>query len=397
MDLSDTSINLTPMEKKENSILLNVIIILAIIAVLWFLFGNKKDTFDVNINKNKSVVSPDGMMGPNASRNLMAKLSNSKGFTDKNSSVLTPNQQIADDSNTTLMTPSERSLFAMNKISKANAKGTGCNLLGINPEKLSNYKKKFYSMYKHQVECPKNCGLSTYGDQDCYMNKLGMKKCGMDSNDASCGGIFTEDYNNPDVFALGYLALDNNNSKPCVTCTFKPSGNNLNRSSIAEDVTVFNNSPLSPYNPLAPSSESEMREGFKSNYSTKKDKKEKHGKEKFRMVKESYADLPESTRQADAKRLFQQNVSDANVSNYVDFENNIMLNSTGGETQVDKLAEIRTCVSGTCGLSSYGKSIANVYDKLLDTPAYTNKASCNPNAITGILEDASMSSGYANM
>jgi hypothetical protein len=89
--------------------------------------------------------------------------------------------------------------------------------------------------------------------------------------------------------------------------------------------------------------------------------------------------------------------ANANVSNYVDFENNVMLNSTGGETQVDKLAEIRTCVSGTCGLSSYGKSIANVYDKLLDTPAYTNRASCDPNAITGVLEDASMSSGYANM
>ena len=115
------------------------------------------------------------------------------------------------------------------------------------------------------------------------------------------------------------------------------------------------------------------------------------------MLEQNYDDLPASTQEADAKRLFQQNVSNANVSNYVDFENNVMLNSTGGETQVDKLAEIRTCVSGTCGLSSYGKSIANVYDKLLDTPAYTNRASCDPNAITGVLEDASMSSGYANI
>jgi hypothetical protein len=73
-----------------------------------------------------------------------------------------------------------------------------------------------------------------------------------------------------------------------------------------------------------------------------------------------------------------------------------MLNSTSGETQVDKLAEIRTCVSGTCGLSSYGQNIASVYNKLLETPAYTNRASCDPNAITGILEDATMSSGYAN-
>ena len=74
-----------------------------------------------------------------------------------------------------------------------------------------------------------------------------------------------------------------------------------------------------------------------------------------------------------------------------------MLNSTGGETQVDKIAEIRTCISGTCDLGSYGKSIGSVYDKLLETPAYTNRASCNPNSITGVLEDASASSGYANV
>jgi len=389
-DLTDSSINFTPLEKKkDNSTFLNIIIILAILFVIWFFINkNNKDPFDDVMEqemKYKNFVSNNGMMGPAASSNLMAELSNSKQFTDSYESVLTPRQEIADSTNTSLMTPDERSLAAMNKISQEDSKGTSCNLLGINPSKLSNYKKKFYSMYKHQIECPKNCDLSTYGDQDCYMNKLGMKKCGMTKDDSACGDIFTYDYNNPDVFALGYLAVDNNNAKPCVTCTFDKSGNLLNRSSIAEDVTVFNNSPLPPYNPLASETKSEMIEGFSNK------------KEGFRMLEQNYDDLPASTQEADAKRLFQQNVSNANVSNYVDFENNVMLNSTGGETQVDKLAEIRTCVSGTCGLSSYGKSIANVYDKLLDTPAYTNRASCDPNAITGVLEDASMSSGYANI
>lgn len=389
LDLTDSSINFTPLEKKkDNSTFLNIIIILAILFVIWFFINkNNKDTFDDVMEQEmnvKNLVSNNGMMRPAASSNLMAELSNSKQFSDSYESILTPRQEVADSTNTSLMTPDERSLAAMNKISQVDSKETSCNLLGINPSKLSNYKKKFYSMYKHQIECPKNCNLSTYGDQDCYMNQLGMKKCGMNADDSACGGIFTYDYNNPDVFALGYLAVDNNNAKPCVTCTFDKSGNLLNRSSIAEDVTVFNNSPLPPYNPLSP--KSEMIEGFSN-----------MRKEGFRMLEQNYEDLPASTQEADAKRLFQQNVSNANVSNYVDFENNVMLNSTGGETQVDKLAEIRTCVSGTCGLSSYGKSIANVYDKLLDTPAYTNRASCDPNAITGILEDASMSSGYANM
>ena len=59
------------------------------------------------------------------------------------------------------------------------------------------------------------------------------------------------------------------------------------------------------------------------------------------------------------------------------------------------MAEIRTCQTGTCGLKSYGTSIANVYDKLLNTPFYTNKKSCNPDAITGILDDAAFSDDYA--
>ncbi len=415
-DLSTVSLSTTdnPMgntgnNKKAGSIFLNVIIILVVIAIIWYFCGCNSETFSVSTNENTtSVVSPDGMMGVNSGKNLMAELTDTKSYTDANSSVLDKAQQILDKINPTLMTPDDRSLYEMNKVARKNSKGTGCNLLGIDPSKLSSYKKKFYNMYKHQVQCPSNCNLSATGNQDCYMSKLGMKKCGLDAGDDNCGGIFTSNYNNPDVFALGYLALDNNNAKPCVTCTFKPSGNNLDRSDINTDVSVFNSTPLPPFNPEDPteysgsnSNSKSTKEGFAAcPYYTGKPSKAQQiaaqAKESFKMIKENYEDLSPETKAADESRLFKQNVSNANVSNYVDFENNTMLNSTSGETQVDKLAEMRTCVSGTCGLTSYGKNIGSVFDKLLETPAYTNRASCDPNMITGVLENSAMASYYGN-
>ncbi len=369
-------------QEEKDSTFSNIIIILVVIGALWIIFGQRKEKFEDNQNgmemplmsKNNSVVSPDGMMRQVSNSDLMAEISDATSQYDRNASVLSKAQRKAESQIPADMTPDVRSLKAMNAISQADSKGMSCNMLGINPNKLSKYKKKFYSMYKHQVECPKNCGLGPVGTRDCYFDRLGMKKCGMDEDDASCGGIFTTKYNNPDVFALGYLALDNNNERPCVTCTTKPSYNNLNRADIAEDVSVFDNTPLKEG--------FDMIEGFNNT---------------SKNLKESYDNLPESTKKADSKRLDQKNYTNANVSNFVDFENNVYLNSIG-ETPVDKMAEIRTsqCASGTCGLQSYGKSIANVYDKLLDTPAYTNRASCDPNAITGLLEDASYASGYAN-
>ncbi len=409
MDIQKNMTYLDSTTEENDSTLSNIIIILVVIGALWLVFGNSKERFSDNQNgmkmplmpESNNVVSPDGMMGSNANKNLMAEITDATPQYTRNPSVLTSTQQRVESKTPTDMTPDERSLVAMNEISQADSKGMSCNMLGINPQKLSKYKKKFYSMYKHQVECPKNCGLGPVGTRDCYFDRLGMKKCGMEGDDQACGGIFTSKYNNPDVFALGYLALDNNNSRPCATCTFKSSGNNLNRSDIAEDVSVFDNTPLKEG--------FDMIEGFRSDKGKGKDKdkgkdngKDKGKKEKFEMVEgfrqvESYDNLPESTRAADEQRMFQKEYTNANVSNFVDFENNVYQNSIG-ETSVDKLAEIRSgaCASGTCGLQSYGKSIANVFDKLLDTPAYTNRASCNPNAITGILEDASSASGFAD-
>ena len=93
----------------------------------------------------------------------------------------------------------------------------------------------------------------------------------------------------------------------------------------------------------------------------------------------------------------QQQITQANVSNFVNFENNVYQNSIG-ETSVDKMAEIRTSV-GTCGLNDYGTTIAQVYDNLLATVAGEELYDGNkdPNMLGGILEDASFTNNYQSL
>lgn len=214
------------------------------------------------------------------------------------------------------LTGGDKSLFLMNKAGEENNKNYSCNLLGLDSDDMNDFKKNYYGMYAHQIECPKNC----------HMNKLGMKKCDLES-DKGCNGVFTTDYNNPDVYALNYMALLNNNDRSCVTCTEKP----ISQSSID-----------------------------------------------------------------DKKRVEQIKLTNANLSNTVNFENNVYLNSMGGETPVDKMAEIRSCVTGTCGLKDYGNSIKNVYDNLLNTPVYNDRKACDPYTLTGINENQLLGDNYAS-
>lgn len=208
-----------------------------------------------------------------------------------------------------------------------------CNMLGVNTEKMDDYKKKFYSMYAHQIECPSKCGL----------NACGMgSRCG-----TKCPNINGTGPSIPDTFALNYLALDNANKKPCVQCNFSKTTNNLNR---------------------------EWME-----------------KPQVQVVPEAdvYSGLSRKTQIADEQRLKQMFKTSANVSNYVNFENNVYQNSIG-ETPVDKINEMRACVDnmGTCGLKDYGDTIAHAYDKLLANPSYTSRGNCNPYQLSGILEDS---------
>lgn len=226
------------------------------------------------------------------------------------------------------LTASQKSVAQMNKIGRNTKKSYNCNLLGLDSSDMNQFKKNYYGMYAHQVQCPKKC----------YMNKLGMKKCDLET-DKDCNGVFTEDYNNPDVYALGYMALLNNNEKPCVTCTQKPLSDAMNN--------------------------------------------------------DHYTSLiPSKKLMNDRERQQQMKVTNANISNYVNFNENVNLDSIG-ETQVDKLAEMRTCAGGTCKLQDFGKSIKNVYDNLLSTPVYTNRNKCDPYQLTGVNDNLPLGDHYA--
>ena len=236
----------------------------------------------------------------------------------------------------------------MNRVGLLDGEPVSCNILGVNNKNMDEYKKKFYSMYAHQIECPSKCKLKADG-----MNKgCGMgSKCSLGSD---CSNI-NSDTSIPDTFALNYLALDNANKKSCVTCNFKPTKNPLNREWIER------NYPL-------------------------------------------YDDLPEDIKIADEARLKKMNQIDANVSNYINFENNVYQDSNSGESAPDRINEIRineirTCQDayGTCSLKDYGTSIANAYDKLTANHAYTSRNSCSPYQLTGILEDAAPTDMYASI
>lgn len=206
-----------------------------------------------------------------------------------------------------------------------------CNMSKMQKELVSDYKKKYFNMYKHQIECPKECGLNNKGynpmQGSCQLGD--MKRCNLSENN-DCEGIVTSDYNNPDVFSLGFLALDNNNKKSCVTCT-----SNDNRQTA---------------NMISPS-----------------------------QVNNEDNDVEVNRRRLDNRNKF------ADFNNYIE-QNGVM------ETSVDKLAEIRTCTNGTCGLESFGRKVSDVYDNLLSSTYTTNKKNCNPGMISGVLEDASMTS-----
>jgi hypothetical protein len=230
----------------------------------------------------------------------------------------------------------------MNQIGFIDRENVSCNMLGVNSAAIDDFKKKFYSKYSHQIECPAKCGMSANGmSKGCGMgSKSGLNK--------DCQNVNTPT-SIPDTFAINYLALDNANKKPCVTCNFKPTKNQLNR-------------------------------------------------EWMEKVSYPYDGLPEDVRIADEARLKKLNLIDANVSNYANFNNNVYQDSVG-ESAPDRINELRTCQDayGTCKLSDYGSTIANAYDKLTANPAYTSRNDNNPYQLTGVLEDAASTDMYAKL
>ncbi len=230
----------------------------------------------------------------------------------------------------------------MNQVGFLDGEKVSCNMLGVDTANMDSYKKKFYSMYAHQIECPSKCAMKANGmSKGCGMGS----KCGLGEG---CSNI-NSDTSIPDTFALNYLALDNANKKPCVTCNFKPRTNPLNREWMERDYP-------------------------------------------------SYDGLPEDVKIADEARMKKMGLIDANVSNYTNFKNNVYQDSIG-ESAPDRINEIRACqdANGTCGLKDYGSSIATAYDKLTANPSYTSRNNCDPYQLTGVLEDSAYTDMYANV
>jgi len=198
-----------------------------------------------------------------------------------------------------------------------------CNMDEQQKELVDDYKKKYFKMYRHQIECPKECQL----------HKLNLQKCNLSENN-DCQGIFTNDYNNPDVFTLSNLALDRNNRRECVTCTANDDRQTMDM--------------------IIPDSNVNEEDEVKIN----------------------------------ERRLNNRNKF-ADFNDYID-RNGVM------ETSVDKIAELRTSNTGTCGLNSYGRKVSDVYDNLLSTTYSEAKNQCVNGPVEGI-NDSNSDDTYASV
>jgi hypothetical protein len=198
-----------------------------------------------------------------------------------------------------------------------------CNMDKQQKELVDDYKKKYFRMYRHQIECPKECQL----------HKLNLSRCNLSDNN-DCEGIFTKDYNNPDVFTLSNLAIDRNNKKECVTCTA--------------------NDDRQTRNMMVPNSNVNEEDDVKINQ----------------------------------RRLNNRNKF-ADFNDYID-RNGVL------ETSVDKIAELRTSTTGTCGLSSFGQKVSDVYNNLLSTTYTEDKNKCVRGLVEGI-NDSNSNDTYASV
>lgn len=106
--------------------------------------------------------------------------------------------------------------------------------------------------------------------------------------------------------------------------------------------------------------------------------------------------LSDSIASEDIQRIEKKKVTFNNMDKFTNFQNEVYQNSIG-ETPVDKMAEIRTCNTGTCGLKSFGKSINDVYNNLTNTISYNDRYNNNTSRPIGILENHSNTNFYEQL
>jgi hypothetical protein len=185
---------------------------------------------------NYAEITNEMMPSKNMKNNNMKNMKNNNMNNMKNNNMKMKKKVRINENN---LTASQRSMYDMNQVGKQDAKPANCNLLGLNSKDMNNYKKNFYNLYSHQVECPKDCGL----------NQSGRNLCGMGSTCGNCTNSknITSDNTIPDTNALNHLALLDNNKKPCVTCTRNGSKNNT----VADNLAELNPFMINQYNNLS--------------------------------------------------------------------------------------------------------------------------------------------------
>lgn len=264
------------------------------------------------------------------------EMNNMNNMNDMNDNVKNQNNLTADD----------RTLYEMNKIdSNKNINDVACNLQNSltdeDKEMIKNYKKQYYNMYSHQIECKNTKG-----------NLSGCAK--------QCSNPKIDDNNMADYVSLNKLILDKNNKKSCSTCTQKPI---LSRAvgvqSILDQVTNMDNVSKS------------FMDSQDIGYS-----------------KQTFNNLSRELLEKDKELLEKKKITFDNVNNFANFNNYVAQNGVL-ETSVDKMAEIRSDVtsSATCQLNKYGQTISEIYDNMMANPYMDYKKSCNNSKINGISEN----------
>jgi hypothetical protein len=446
-------LNINQKEKRDYT---TIIIIVALVAVVcYFFFSNYSETFDTKNTQNTQNMEmrpqseakrmwqenkeerQERLMNKMMEAQAASKPSNRPEISSRESELLANSQMLTSgliNKNLMLRNPNnvqQRWIDDSNNViinddipdgsTDRQTDDVGCNLSQNlstgDRDELKDFKNKFYSTYAHQVECAnKNQNILTGCGKKCYPGSRQMKKCA--DSDEACLKEYEMLNNGADTTSLNFLALKNNNKKDCVTCTFDKlkytraegvesilnqlyGGNNVFEHDYllndAERGSVFDNRARNSTNrslnngdSSAPAFDSDsFMEHFEN---TNTNTNQTQTQTKLQESEQISAEL----KKKDEMLAQKKKVSFDNCNKFANFADYIEQNGVMG-TSVDKLAEVRTQDSATCGLKSYGKNISDVYDKLVSTPYMDYKKSCNLDNVGGVFEDASPTSEFASV
>lgn len=424
--MSNNSVDLITNQSTEKDYT-TIIIIIGLVAIIWYLFFTSPcENFDtknqnssemqereqIQIQRQRQANLMNNMMEAQAAskpsnrpevNSRQAKLlANSQmltsGLMNSADMMKSPNnvqQRWIDDSNNVIINDD----IPYGSIDRQ-SDDVGCNLSQNLSEQdnneLKDFKNKFYSTYAHQVECAnKNQNILTGCGKKCYPGSRQMKHC--DDNDEKCLKEYEMLNNGADITSLNFLAIKNNNKKDCVTCTYDKL--KYNRADGVESILnqLYGGNNVFEHDYLL--KDAERGSVFDNRANTSMNRAVNNYQETFEDVESELKkseQISSELQKKDQELTKKKQVSFDNCNKFANFADYIEQNGVMG-TSVDKLAEVRTQDSATCGLKSYGKNISDVYDKLVSTPYMDYKKSCNLDNVGGVFEDASPTSDFATV